>query len=228
MTRRQEQPALDLFIRRLKSSAPFGVAAYAIGYLLTAGALVLDGVETFGIDAPFWKITGWTFYGAHRVKLEMIRDGHHRFGLILSESGRQGTQLTTTVPTVVYQFLPIALLMVAGFVIYRQSDKEDPSTKLTATLGTTIVAGYLPIGVVGRFVFSHSNTETFMDLTLTTSALPELTGSILVLGIGYPLVFGALGALLGRHRERQQHSTRADDCRAQPRKNDSGSLTRRS
>lgn len=53
-----------------------------------------------------------------------------------------------------------------------------------------IIVGYLPLAVLGAVIFAISEPMGYRGIS------PSLLWSILLMGIGYPLLFGGLGGWL--------------------------------
>ncbi|AQL43524.1 hypothetical protein BV210_12830 [Halorientalis sp. IM1011] len=189
----------------LLDGALIGAGAYVAGYLVTVLFTVLDGFEVAG-DVPAWTAIGWVFYGAHNVPIETSGGAADELS---TESASvfelQGavaapiSELSSTVPRVLYLLVPVAVLLGAGYVAYRVADERRPGPVRAATLGASVVIGYLSLAVVGAFVFEHSRSLTVQGRTaLSFSAGPDLLLAVVLAGLGYPLVLGAIGGLLAR------------------------------
>lgn len=164
-----------------------GVGAYLLGYLVAYLALsgsVEERLEGFNFVASVfggepisaWQAVGWLFYNAHFVRTRA--------------EGGFGTQSENFIAAsdggaaVVLYLLPIVLLAGAGALLARVASADDPQDGATA--GATVVAGYLPVAVLGAFLFDYQGTIA-----------PDLVTAVLLAGLLYPLVFGAVGGALG-------------------------------
>jgi len=167
---------------RVGLGAGAGVAAYVFGYLLTylatadtiRSAPATQVLELLTGNSPVWKLVGWTFYGGHFV--DAIVPG------IFGGSNAVNLVATDPITDVVYVLAPLALL-VAGAALAHVADAPDPVEGAKA--GAAVVAGYLPLAVVGVFAFTVSIESA--------SAAPDLAPAVLLAGVVYPLVFGTLG-----------------------------------
>ena len=68
----------------------------------------------------------------------------------------------------------------------------ESSTKAHVLAGATVAVGYFPLAAIGVLLF-----ETRVgvgDAAFTQS--PELSSTLLLVGLAYPLCFGGLGGLL--------------------------------
>ena len=168
--------------RRVGLGAVAGAVAYVVGYLLTyllaAGTIrsapATQVLELLTGNSPVWKLVGWTFYGGHFV--DAIVPG------IFGGSNAVNLVATDPISDVVYVVAPLALL-VAGAALAHLADASEPVEGAKA--GVAVVAGYLPLAVVGVFVFTVSIESA--------SAGPDLAPALFLAGLLYPLVFGAVG-----------------------------------
>lgn len=189
----------------LLDGALIGGSAYVAGYLVTVLFTVLDGLAVAG-DVPTWTAIGWVFYGTHNVRIEMsggTADGlsTERVSVFELEGAVAApvSELSSTVPRVLYLLVPVAVLLGAGYVAYRVADERRPGPVRAATLGASVVIGYLTLAVAGVFVFEHSRSLTVQGrAALSFSAGPDLVWAVGLAGLVYPLVLGAIGGLLAR------------------------------
>lgn len=176
------------------AGAIVGALAFVASYLLTYVFVAVDGVDTSGEAA--WKIVGLVFYSAHNVESVFAASGAgssiSQSVNLISNSMSGATNLASTVPAIVYYAAPALVLLVAGFVVVRSSGGRSPATGTAAVAGATVAIGYLVLGVVGRFAFQSSQSL----FGATASVAPDLVTSVLVLGVVYPVVFGAIGGVV--------------------------------
>jgi len=83
--------------------------------------------------------------------------------------------------------VPPVLLVLAGALVAVAGRAEGPLRG--AVGGATVTVAYLPLSVVGAFLFAISVGDA--------TAGPTLATAVLLAGIVYPLVFGAIGGALG-------------------------------
>lgn len=164
-----------------------GVAAYLLGYLVvyaTQRGRVGEQLQGFNFFAdllggdpiPAWKAVGWVFYNAHFVATEIpIPLGGTRVENVIASA--DGGSLTAM------YVVPPALLLVAGLLAGRLAGATEPIAGGRA--GAFVVAGYLPLALVGTVVFGYSVGDGTIAPVLPTTAL--------LAGVAYPAVFGALG-----------------------------------
>lgn len=172
----------------LKRSAAAGVAAFAAGYVLTFVLLAVDGTSessTSGEESGFvegLQVIGLFFYNT------MFVDVH--VGGLMTVNILQETE--TSVPTVVYYLAPVVAIAGAALLLVRATPFRPASAEASAKLGASVIAGYLPMAVLGLVAF-----ELEVDgLTLS----PDSSSALLLVGAVYPLLCGAIGGLLFWHR----------------------------
>ncbi|MFC6613978.1 transporter [Halopenitus salinus] len=172
-------------LRAAREGALGGVAAYAIGYLLAylwkAGEYretmgrIGPIADLFGVETPEpWRLVGWLFYNAHAVAAYVdVGLASSYVDLIARGEG----------PLEILYLVPPLTLAAAGFLVARRA---GPSSSLVETvrLGPAVAIGYLPLVVIGVFAFRVGGSG------------PELVPSLLLAGIVYPVVFGAIGAAI--------------------------------
>lgn len=189
----QSSSGTDIITSNLATGGAVGAAAYVVGYILTFVFITIDGVEPGEVDS--WKVVGWVFYGEHNVDIETT----------ISAGGRSETEttsifggeitgdLTSTIPEFLYLLLPVVVLVGAGFLVYTMVGRRL-ETGAAAGVGASVAVGYLVLAVIGTFLFEASQSAALGEVTFG----PEMTTGILVAGIVYPVVFGAIGGVVGR------------------------------
>lgn len=167
-----------------------GAAAFVAG-LAGVGLLVLvertlsgdlaglaeatDGIA----DDPLYA-TGWLFYNAHLVGVIVGEEAVTLVGALRSSG---------TVPaSLVYAVPPPALYLAGNAVAHATVDQDDGRFR-RALSGATVLAGYLPLAVVGAVAFT------------TRGAGPSPLAALVLAGLGYPLLFGGLGGYTATARE---------------------------
>jgi hypothetical protein len=173
--------------RQYGAGVAAGLAAYAIGYLVTyawqsggvedalAGYNVV--AELFGVAAiPAWKGVGWLFYNAHAVA----------FSTPALTGGRVSRNFIAAgdAPALLY-LVPPLFLAAAGFVLARSADAGDAQSGASA--GALVTPGYLLLAVVGLLVFQHGGDPSIHVAYAT---------GVLLTGVLYPVAFGAFGGVL--------------------------------
>ncbi|WP_168219930.1 transporter [Salarchaeum sp. JOR-1] len=179
----------------LPVSAAIGAAAYVLNYVLVYAFMLVDGVESGG-EIPRWKVAGWVFYNAHNVDVEAAVGGRTASGNYLESAAAGGltdaiSALTSIVPKLVYYVVPAVVLVLAGVLAARRV-RADLSGLEAAGVGAGIVGGYLVLAVVGVFAFEYSVSA----LGTSASLAPKLSAAVLLAGLVYPVVLGAVGGVL--------------------------------
>ena len=172
--------------RTVGAAAVGGVLSYLLAYAITyavtgqqiANSLASRVLEIATGDPGTWKLVGWVFYSAHYVTSEIPG----LFGSTAVNLVGQGDAF----PTALF-LLPPVVLVVAGGLVAVAGRAESPLAG--AVGGASITLGYLPLAVAGAFLFSISVGDS--------TAGPTLVTAVLLAGIVYPLVFGAVGGAVG-------------------------------
>jgi hypothetical protein len=168
------------------SSLPFtvaggaGVGAWLLTYLFTyliAASEIRNSIISQLADLPTWKAVGWVFFNAHFVST--VVDVPLIGGATNFVGGEDGF-------TALLFVLPPVLLVVAGVAVGRAAGVETMPTGEAALAGAAVAVGYAVPSVIGVFVFATENVS-----------VDPVTG-ILFAGVLYPLVFGAIGAVVAR------------------------------
>lgn len=162
-----------------------GLVAYVVGYLLTylwQAPNVRDtisGLNTLiemvgGETIPVWQVVGWVFYNAHAVPLQIPGMGAGTTTRSLIGNGGA--------PSLLFVLPPLVLLLAGAGIAWwtKQSDLSDG-----AVAGGSIILGYVVLAVVGVFVFRYTLGDAFVG--------PVPARGVLLAGILYPAVFGAIG-----------------------------------
>ncbi len=164
-----------------------GAVAYVLGYLfvyVTQSSRVEEQLQGFNFFAdlfggdpiPTWKAVGWTFYNAHFVDTEVpsLIGGAQSLNLISQADGGSLTFLYV---------VPPVLLVLAGLVAGRLADATEPADGARA--GALVLAGYLPVAILGALLFRYSAGDG--------AVAPDLITAVLLAGAVYPAVFGGIG-----------------------------------
>jgi predicted membrane channel-forming protein YqfA (hemolysin III family) len=170
-----------------------GAVAYVVGLILTFLLLTIDGEYEFGdspvLDAGTLDQVGWFFYSSHFANIEVSGS---LFGQSETVTQNVVSESSLQLPDPVFYLVPIVILIAASYVVVASLDLWEPAPADCAQAGTTVVIGYLPLAVVGIFLFSASSGVSGAD----ASVGPELATSVLLVGLLFPLLFGAVGGLL--------------------------------
>jgi len=137
-------------------------------------------------------MTGWLFYSAHNVGIELTVD---QPGNLVDSSGivsLQGTPLWESYLTIV----PVVMLFVTGLVLgwFVSGDSWIHNAKA----GATLTAGYLPLVIMGTFGTKWSYTmQPAAGSHATVTVQPSLAQSIIIAGVAYPILIGGIGGAVG-------------------------------
>lgn len=162
-----------------------GVVAYVLNYVVTFGLLLVesDG-DSFDTNEFLFEAVGWVFYNAHFVATESSTSGA---GVTRSETNNLLAEAPgLTIPRPVWTLAIVAVLVVAGYVVAGRSSGSS------ASAGAAVVVGYLPLAVAGAFVFEVNQGA----LGASVSVSPETIPAILLAGVVFPAVCGAIGGML--------------------------------
>jgi hypothetical protein len=173
----------------IAAGAAAGAVAYVVGYLVTylwqSGSVEesLQGynaiVEFLGGDPiPAWQAIGWLYYNAHNVAFTTPALGSGRTAQNLVADGNASMLL---------YLVPVVVLLLAGFVVARNVNATETEDGVRA--GVTVAAGYVLLAVVGLVAFRYSVGDSTVHV--------DYAPGVLLAGIVYPAVFGALGGVLG-------------------------------
>ena len=186
----------EAFTNNVGVGAGLGAAAYVVNYVLIYLFATIDGVD-FG-ESSAWKVVGNFLYNAQFVATEFSGGGTTiTVNYVTGSSSNEffdpsEIAVGSTVPSFVYHLVPIVVLVVAGVLVAQQVGSRL-DTQSAAAAGATITPGVFVLALVGTFLFDFSEGSG--------SAAPELAMGVLLVGIVFPLVLGAVGGPLG-HRLR--------------------------
>lgn len=173
----------------LVTGAGAGVGAWVLGYLITyvwQAGTVREQLRAFnflaellgGEPVPAWIGIGWYYYNAHFVSTLVPGFGGTRAENFIAAADGGALSLL--------YILPPAVLLVSSAVTV---GRAEASTRLNAAVaGGSVTLGYLPLCIVGMFVFVYSVGEA--------TVRPDGVTAVLLAGIVYPVVFGGLGGVL--------------------------------
>jgi hypothetical protein len=165
-----------------------GAGAYVLGYLL-AYLLAVDRIRGSLVGAALdaaggadWIGVGWLFYNAHLV------DTAGAFGVVGVDVTGSANLIGDEFSALLY-VMPVLLLVAAGVAATRATGvPADPSG--AAVSGASVVVGYLPLAALGTVLFEVSGD--------VGSVGPALLPAVLLAGVVYPFVCGALGGIVAR------------------------------
>ncbi|WP_254521463.1 hypothetical protein [Natrinema caseinilyticum] len=177
-----------------------GTLAWIAGYILTYVAAIGDvqssdqfqALEYAADDSLSVEMIGMLFYNAHNVPIDVPQysilqalEPNHNF--VSAEGGS----------TLLLYVIPVLILLVAGASVTMYARHDLVSTVDAALTGTTIMIGYLPLVLLGTTVFAIDLGKGPMQ--------PDFLLAIGFAGTFYPMVFGAIGGVIGRYAARVSH-----------------------
>lgn len=169
-----------------------GATAWIAGYVLTALVVlarmqdtqlseISDAVGDGGSGIDF---VGWVFFNSHLVDTVIEADVLGIGGAsTMSFIGEDGF-------TPLLYVIPVAMLVGSGLAVGRSHGVTE--TPAGAVAGVLVVPPYLVLSAIGAVMFRVS-TEA---LGASFSGQPELLPAILLAGIVFPAVFGAIGGIV--------------------------------
>lgn len=163
-----------------------GLAAYVASFVVVA--ILVAGTED-GDDLV--GFSGNILYSSHFAKSDIevstAMGSQTRTRNLLSEGA-------TELSEVVYYAVPIVVLVVVGIALARVVRAQEPDA--AAIAGALTAVGYVLMTILGTFLFEFNQSGgMFGGDTTITPALTAMT--IVVMGIVYPAVFGAIGGAIG-------------------------------
>ncbi|PSQ43468.1 hypothetical protein BRD17_06060 [Halobacteriales archaeon SW_7_68_16] len=178
--------------------AGLGVASFVVGYLVTMGIVVATEEST----DQLMEVVGWVYYNAQFASVEVTTagasGGQETFNYVTG-SGGSAAASAINAPSIVYHLVPIVSLVLFGLVLAPLFVVVVLSGQLGEFVAlASIVAGVLPLAVVGTFLFSAGGQLFTIE--------PVLIESLVFVGLVYPVVFGAIGGAIA--------GATADDGRA--------------
>lgn len=164
----------------VKQGALAGLGAFVTGMLVTVTLLVFDAeVSLSGDGREVLNTIAWWFYSAHYpvgIDLPWGRSTS------LIADGSQGF------PDLVYYLVPVAILIPIGYLIATATPVTTGTPRAAILGGASVVVGYFPTVAIGTLVFTESEGGW--------TVRPAIVESLVVAGVVYPLVFGAIGGAL--------------------------------
>jgi hypothetical protein len=179
---------------RIASAILNGLAAYVggvIGSLVLFVVLGLNVVGTFAFTTvPLDAGVGFAFYGGHFVSVTSSAGGSINFAL---DAASQGA---------LYVLVVVVVLLASG---YDAATAEGVPAELgdRAIAGASIVAGYLPLAVLGAVLFEWSTTvgSGVAGQSETVAYSLPLVPSVLLAGVAFPVVLGGIGGVVAAQLE---------------------------
>jgi len=95
----------------------------------------------------------------------------------------------------IYTLFVSGVLIGAGYLLTSRVSTPGSSVADRMEAGMTIAVGYLPLAFFGGFLFED---ETMLGSSNSVS--PDIFAGVLIAGLLFPLVFGAIGGYLSDRR----------------------------
>ena len=189
-----------------------GAGAFLLSYLFYRQIVTF----TTTVSGPMeegpagWIVSGWYFFASHGVGLEASGQaiGLSTLPSNFASSFRFGGWFLQ----VLILFLPVILLVGAGYLVATWTDPDDLTELVAASV--SIALPYLVLSLVAAVLMSHSFTDEPMITSIIESSQPlteqfddvpgslevgvSLTDAVLYAGILYPVVFGLVGGALAK------------------------------
>jgi len=178
-----------------------GAVSFVVGYILTL--LVVLAVETDEFTDDLIESAGFLYYNAQFVAVEFSADGGgDGFGGLIDQEFNYLTDGefndALEAPSILYHLIPIVVLFAGGYAVARYVDASD--IKEGAIAGASMVLGTVVLALLGTFLFSLGDDGT------TTS--PVLVEGVLLAGVVFPGVLGALGGAVSARVGSDQRRSR--------------------
>lgn len=181
----------------IKRGALSGIKVFLAGYAVTY-LFVMLSARNFAEQGEFADtgiegITGWFFYNMHLV--EMISAGSRGGAVRPRNLFAEVTTLTPPLP--VWYLVPVVFLVIGGYLMARSMDRPSDTLRAAMT-GATIAGGYLLMSVLGMYLFGTSARISNVSIGGSPETAPPV--GLLLVGVVYPLVFGAVGGVVASLR----------------------------
>lgn len=168
-----------------------GAGAWIVGYLLTVLAARstvradprTEILESATGETVTLELLAWTYFNAHFVPTEVPQTG--LFSMLPRE---QNVVLDGSLAEALLLAVPPLVLVVAGVAVAVRFRGRLEGAAEYAVAGATIAVGYLLVTIVGVLL-----STVVVDGGLFR---PSPLEAIVIAGLLYPLVFGALGGLV--------------------------------
>jgi len=155
-------------------------------------------LNVFGVDPPGdATMVAWLYEGAH---------GLDPSGRLVVETGSESATyaLSLAVPVETHLLLvPPVVLTAAGYAVVSQVGAPEEMQR-AGRLGGTVAVGYALASLAAIALFRWSQTGAVLNASGSSSTAlsygPNPLVALAVMGVAYPLVFGALGGYVAFRR----------------------------
>jgi hypothetical protein len=177
----------------LKEGAIAGFASFVGGYIVTLVVVALG--ESDELTENLAQAAGWLYYNAQFASLQVTAQagGQSRsstFNYLTDSTLFSQSVDSVSVPTVVYHLIPIVVLVGAGVVLAGYVDARD--FQEGAIAGATLAVGTVLPALLGTILFSVE----LSGFGFTVEQSPALVEGVILVGLLYPAVFGAIGGII--------------------------------
>ncbi len=177
----------------IKQGEIFGLASFVVGYIVTLVVVALG--ESDDISENLVEAAGWIYYNAQFANLQVTASagGGSRtasFNYLTDSTLFSESVDAVSVPTVVYHLIPILVLVAAGVALANYVGARELSDG--AIGGAMLAVGTVLPALLGTVIFSVETAG--FGFTVTQS--PALVPGVLLVGLLYPAVFGAIGGII--------------------------------
>jgi hypothetical protein len=189
-TQQQTQPQQSVL--PLQQGALYGGLAFVIGYALSYLYLFVAGSDFLNSDAvgdSTLQLVGWVFFNAQFVRIELDQTAA-TFDLL----GQLASTDVLQLPALLLTVLIGVVLIAAGYRVADAVGGPQTTVDQGTVFGATIVTGYLPVVFFGALLFEVSNF----------GGRPDVFGAVLLAGILFPALLGAVGGHLAVRRKSNQ------------------------
>jgi hypothetical protein len=170
----------------LRAGALTGAVAFVLGYVLTYAMKIQDVssalsnplVDLSGVTPPAdWQVVGWYLFRLHTVPSK----------LTVTVGGTTRSQAIGLDAATWMLLVPVAILLVGGYVVARYVDAATPVGGATA--GASLAVAYVVLALLLSLVTAWSVTRSGGTVGIS----PDLVPAVLVAGVVYPVLFGGVG-----------------------------------
>ncbi len=182
-----QQPTLPL-----QQGALYGALAFVVGYALSYLSLLVasdDFLNSDTVGDSTLQFVGWVFFNAQLVRVELEQTAA-TFDLL----GQLATTDVLQIPAVLLTVLIGLVLIAAGYRVADAVGGPQTTADQGSVFGATIVTGYLPVVFFGAILFEVSSV----------GGRPDVFGAVLLAGIIFPALLGAVGGHLAVRRNQSQ------------------------
>lgn len=162
----------------LQEGALYGAAAFVAGYAATFLLMLID-VPSDLVEDQF-EFAGWLFFNAQFVQIE--GDGSATVDVLAFLAASEEMSF----PALLFTVVVALVIFAAGYLLARSFRSPEMTTDEGTVYGASVVVGYLPLAFLGALLFETSPG-------LFGEGTPDIFAAVLLAGIVFPAIIGALG-----------------------------------